>query len=448
MSKRNNDIPILLREKLGEDFEPKNVVGYDYCIGYCISDWDFPVENYYYEEEECNIGESLKTSGINQACERNDFSEQKCYENVPDEPFVSKNRGHYSSFFKEGSCQWPSLYWAYIDVRHMDGQEEKTIRFKESDRDSVGDGNFEKLRQWLYMQVNDNIFINKSLGHLEVDYDKKEIKAGGRIVDFGRISHYEFEHVETVWGDYDSQDSDAREHLLSNHETMRVCGICEELPDNRPLSVTQGFDEVELKLWFNYYQNEELKTSSLDFSQEDAIEARLKLKPLIKHLRERRASDDFNMFVGEQHLRIGNLASLNIPKNEFLLQRTELPIFGPCTIHAYGTDVITHVSLITEQRLSEEEMLPMLDYMKNSMPMEPYYDDHGYGVIPKPHEINLFWELPQGRVEMGWDGFNYTRGDEPNQPRGDGMDYVRLELWDCESLRQSRDEAYYRSLVD
>ena len=107
-----------------------------------------------------------------------------------------------------------------------------------------------------------------------------------------------------------------------------------------------------------------------------------------------------------------------------------------------------HVNLVTERRLSEEEMPPILDYMKKSMPMEPYYDDHGYGVMPKPHEINLFWKLPQGRVEMSWDGFNYTRGDEPNQPRGEGMDYVRLELWDCSLLEQTRDEEYYRSLVD
>lgn len=277
--------------------------------------------------------------------------------------------------------------------------------------------------------------IYKSLGNLEVDYDKKEVRAGGRKIDFGMISHYEFEHVQTGHG---------------NYETMRVFGICEELPELSPEAERHAalVDEVGLKLWFNYFQNEELKQSSLDFSEKDAIEARNKLKPLIKHLREWRTSDDFNMFVGEQHLRIGNMVSLNIPKSGFHLQRAELPVFGPCTIRAYGTKKITHVDLTTERRLSEEEMLPMLNYMKKSMPMEPYYDDHGYGIIPKPHEINLFWELPQGKVVMSWDGFNYTRGVEPNQPRGDGMDYVRLELWDCSLLGQTRDEEYYRSLVD
>jgi len=276
-----------------------------------------------------------------------------------------------------------------------------------------------------------SMIIYKSLGSLEVDYKKKEVRAGGRRIDFGRISHYEYEHA-------------------SHFETMRVYGKCEEMPDMSPETKrhTTQVDKIGLKLWFNYYQCEELKQSSLDFSQKDAIEARHKLKPLIKHLRERRSSDDFNLFIGEEHLRIGNIVSLNIPTKDFDIHEVDLPIFGPCTIRVFGTNVITHASLVTERRLSEEEMLPMLDYMKKSIPMESYYDDHGYGVMPKPYEINLFWELPQGRIEMSWDGFNYTRGDESNQPRGNGMDYIKIELWDCVCLQQTRDEAYYRSLVD
>ena len=269
----------------------------------------------------------------------------------------------------------------------------------------------------------------KSLGNLEIDYDKKEVRTGGRRIDFGQISHYEFEYA-------------------SFFETMRVCGRCEELPDNHPLSVTTDFEKAGLKLWFFYYQNEELKQSSLDFSQNNAIEARNKLKPLINYLREWRISENFNMFVGEQHLRIGSIASLNVPLKDFNIHKADLPIFGTCSVHAYGKEVVTHINLSTERKLSEEEMLPMLEYMKKSMPVESSYDDYGYGVMPKPHEINLFWELPQGKVKMSWDGFNYTRGDEPNQPRGDGMDYVRIELWDCVVLQQTRDEAYYRSLVD
>lgn len=280
-----------------------------------------------------------------------------------------------------------------------------------------------------------SMIIYRSLGNLEVDYDKKEVRAGGQIIDFGQTSHYEFEHIQTG-------------HI--NYESMRVCGACEELPDMSLEAERHAVqvDKVGLKLWFNYYQCEELKTSSLDFLQKDAIEARRKLKPLIKYLKDCRTSDDFNMFVGDRHLRIGNLASLNIPKNEFLLQRAEFPVFGPCTIHIYGTSVIVHVDLVTERKLSEEEMLPMLDYMKRSLSVSPYYNDHGYSVMPKPHEIDLFWEVPQGRIEMTWDGFNYTRGVEPNQPMGDGMDYVRIELYDSVCMQNTRDEEYYRSLVD
>lgn len=295
-----------------------------------------------------------------------------------------------------------------------------------------------------------SMVIYKSLGNLEVDYDKREVRAGGRRIGFGRLSHYEFEHVQKEYGACDPQDSDAREHGTFNYEIMRVNGACEELPGMSPEAERNAalVDEVGLKLWFNYYQCEELKESSLDFSQRDAVEARRKLKPLIKYLREWRASDDFNMFVGELHLRIGNLASLNIPQKEFHLQRAELPVFGPCTVHAYGKDVIGHVHLITDRKMSEEEMLPLLEYMNQSMPMEPLYNDHGYGVLPKPHEVNLIWSLPQGEVTMDWDGFNYTRGDEPNHPLGDGLDYVRIVLTDCDYLRRSRDEAYFRSLVD
>lgn len=86
-----------------------------------------------------------------------------------------------------------------------------------------------------------SMVIYKPLGNLEVDYDKKEVRADSRIIDFGRISHYEFEHVKTGHCDY---------------ETMRVCGACEELPYVSPETERHAAlgDEVGLKLWFNYFQ--------------------------------------------------------------------------------------------------------------------------------------------------------------------------------------------------
>ena len=200
----------------------------------------------------------------------------------------------------------------------------------------------------------------KSLGNLEIDYDKKEVRAGGRRISFGQISHYEYNHEKTEYGDYDPQDSDAREHLLRQKEIMRVCGKCVELPsDYHPFSVTPGFDEVVLQIFFNYYQGEELKQSSLVFTQNDALNARNKLKPLIEQLRERRASDDFNMFIGEEHLRIGNIVSLNVPLKDFNIHKADLPIFGTCSVHAYGKEVVT-ISCISKA-ISDMCYFPVLE---------------------------------------------------------------------------------------
>lgn len=150
----------------------------------------------------------------------------------------------------------------------------------------------------------DNNDGNNSLDNIEVDYEKQEVKAQGRIMGFDMISHYEFEHVETVWkDDYDKEDSDMRASINRDEETMRVCGVCDELPELEPRGyrlegqALQEYrereerhwalcDEVRLKLYFRYWQGGELKTSFLGFSQKDAIDARRKLKPLIKHLRE------------------------------------------------------------------------------------------------------------------------------------------------------------------
>lgn len=284
------------------------------------------------------------------------------------------------------------------------------------------------------------MLIYKSLGNIEVDYDKKEVRAGGRVIDFGRLIEYEFEHVITEWSESDPQDSDAREHATFRYETMRVDGTCEELPEMTPDAEKWAalLDDVGLRLWFHYYQGGELKTSSLDFSRKDAFEARRKLKPLIKYLRDFRAGDDFNMFVGENHLRIGKGMSLDLAR---LAHYVELPWFGKCSIQVAGSsNPVTHVRLMTERRMSEEEVLPILDYMKRTMPTKMLYDDHGYGVLPKPHEVQHFWAVPQGEVHMTWDGIN--------RPNADGLDYVVIELWDIDLLNETRDEKYWRSEVD
>ena len=299
-------------------------------------------------------------------------------------------------------------------------------------------------------------------GELEVDYDKKEVRAkykdcwGEHILsrDFGMITHYEFEYVKTEWADSDPEDSDSRDNLILR-ETMRVNGASEELGDFSPEEerhATLLHDEVGLRLWYFYYQNSEVKKSSLYFPDGEAFEARRKLKPLIEFLRSQGLGDN-NIFVGGEHLRVGDIVSLGIPSSEFsefvLSWRHRenvtrpiifLPKFGECTLDIGSQEKVGYVKLVTTMRMSEEEVLPLFEYMEASMPIGARYDDGGYGVPASPHEINHFWPLPQGEVYMRWHGLDFSFDN--------GMDYVRIELWDQSRLNECRDEAYWRSEVD
>ena len=306
--------------------------------------------------------------------------------------------------------------------------------------------------------------VSAICSELEVDYDKKEVRAkyrdcwGEHILsrDFGVITHYEFEYVKTEWADSAPEDIDSRDHLIQLRETMRVNGICEEFGDFSPEEerhATLLHDEVGLKLWYFYYQNSEVKTSSLYFSNKDAFEARRKLKPLIKYLRSQ-GGEDKNMFVGSEHLRIGDIVSLGIPSSEFREAVSSwrhrenvtspnifLPKFGECTLDIGSQDNVGYAELVTTRKMNEEEMLPLFEYMKESMPIGVRYDDGGYGVPAEPHRINHFWPLPQGEVYMRWHGlvdFSWYNG----------LDHVRIKLWDDSRLRECRDEAYWRSEVD
>lgn len=138
--------------------------------------------------------------------------------------------------------------------------------------------------------------VSAICSELEVDYDKKEVRAkyrdcwGEHILsrDFGVITHYEFEYVKTEWANSVPEDSDSRDHLIQLRETMSVSESCEELGDFSPeeerLATLLQY-EVGLKLWYFYYQNSEVKKLPLYFPDGEAFEARRKLKPLIEYLR-------------------------------------------------------------------------------------------------------------------------------------------------------------------
>jgi hypothetical protein len=156
-----------------------------------------------------------------------------------------------------------------------------------------------------------------------------------------------------------------------------------------------------------------------------------------------------NMFVGEDHLCIQQHTMLNTPlavfREEILKQagyslyceddqrktfECELPVFGRCSITVHdsdirGKDLIGLAVVKTKRNISEDEMMPMLEYMKQTIDTESYYDDHGYGGSPKPHEIDLRWDLPQGRIGMTWDGFS-----SPYL-----TDCVAISLRDCAFLK-------------
>ena len=175
----------------------------------------------------------------------------------------------------------------------------------------------------------------------------------------------------------------------------------------------------------------------------------------------------YNMFVFWENLSIRHHAHLNTTADEFndsllkwhgyslrdrskekMTYKGNLPVFGPCIIYVDVPTSLTigHVRIVTERKVSEQEMLLMLDYMKKSLYAVPHFDDHGYhGVKPAPHEIELVWEMEQGNIGMKWDGFRYNFD---NIPEGGGYDYVSIDLWDGTVIRRSRDEEYWRSEVD
>lgn len=154
MTTTNRDIPLLLREKLREDVDLENILGYHYSIGYNTEDWDFPIQNYYYEQEENWIDGTHKVSGSR---DNSFFCEQIHWGKVPDEPFVAKNRGYYDYYHKKHRGYLSMLCWAYIDVFYKNGDEQETIRIEGKDSQSVVYGDFEGLRMWLENEVTKRV---------------------------------------------------------------------------------------------------------------------------------------------------------------------------------------------------------------------------------------------------------------------------------------------------
>ena len=158
MNTMQKDIPLLLTEKCGADFEIEKIIGYQYSIGYITEDWDFPIENYYCEKEEYWLGGTYeKTEEWNELENLEGLSK---WDKEIIGQFCPKYRGYFEDFYKADNGQWPSLCWAYLYVYIVSGNNLKTIKFQEKDREAVVYGAFEELRSWLEerFKKRNNIF--------------------------------------------------------------------------------------------------------------------------------------------------------------------------------------------------------------------------------------------------------------------------------------------------
>lgn len=114
---------------------------------------------------------------------------------------------------------------------------------------------------------------------------------------------------------------------------------------------------------------------------------------------------------------------------------------GVCNLRIWwGNNSIGRIVITTDKEYTEEEMMAILEQVKEELPDWPRYDYNGWGVSPKPHEIDYFWDLAEGLVKIVWDGYNI----KPFSHNKDGIDKISFEIWGP----IVKDEAYWRSEVD
>ena len=118
MNTLQKDIPLLLREKLGEDLV-ENIQGYYYSVSYETTDWDFPIDNIHHDEER------MMTDGAN-----------------------SSHRGFLDYYIRNGchNSLMLTVNSAFIDLYLSNG---RSVRIEEKDSLSIAYGAFEELRLWL-----------------------------------------------------------------------------------------------------------------------------------------------------------------------------------------------------------------------------------------------------------------------------------------------------------
>ena len=260
---------------------------------------------------------------------------------------------------------------------------------------------------------------------------REKLGVGYNVED---IIGYSFEIGYTMYGYFelpdieDSYEEKERKVYDGKTVTIECSGDVGYFAENAYL---RGADLVDAHIDVYFKDGESQKTIRIDEEDYDSV-FNGPFEQL--HLWLRKFIDRYvtmnNMFVGKDHLCIQQHTKLNtslVAFSEGILKqagfsltreydqrntfRCELPVFGSCTITVHdsgisGKNLVGMVVVKTIWKISETKMLKMLEYMKQTIGTEPHYDDHGYGVSPRPHEINLRWDLPQGRIGMTWDGFS------------------------------------------
>ena len=114
---------------------------------------------------------------------------------------------------------------------------------------------------------------------------------------------------------------------------------------------------------------------------------------------------------------------------------------GVCKLTFRGSENVGYIVVSTERKFTEEETLVIMDQVSTDFSAKPWFDYNDFGITPKPHEINHFWDLSEGLVTIKWDGFNV---DGFSSKDNNGMDHIVFSI----SGPVVKDEEYWRSEVD
>lgn len=170
-----------------------------------------------------------------------------------------------------------------------------------------------------------------------------------------------------------------------------------------------------------------------------------------------------HIFTYESGLVEINGVSIGLPSEEFqralieqgftIVEETEDSVIikgnieglGSCFLKIFkANDTIRLVIVLTEHKYNEEEMLTVFEQVKEDLPGDVLYDDGGYGVLPKPHEVRHFWDFNQGYVTINWQGYKDTETNESSLHERECSD--NITFWIRKPI--IKDEEYWRSEVD